>query len=243
MTYFANLVKNVISFSEQMNVIILTFTREQQKDPINVKNLSLFSLNEYRRVTTDLQLESYMLAYVNYYKGNRQMVIKEFNNIIIRIDMLYGNYKKMEPHLELIREDERKVRLEFIDCQRRTSNLVVSLSRRLRSTVPDVASELDHISFALASNRHLKMDMVVCYEEFFVPLNGFALKYMGRGFTESLMIQDLAMLTRDGKSLFEQIINSNQRLAEEFEGYHDRLNAEVDKLKEFAEKLLADFVG
>lgn len=241
LTYFANLVKNIISFSEQMNVIILDFVKEQRKDPIEVKQLLLFSLNEYRRVTTDLQLESYMLAYVNFYKGDRQLVIKEFNNIVIRIDTLYGNYKKMEPHLELIREDERKKLLEFSECQRRTSNLTVSLSRNLRKTEPYVANELNQISLDLASKGHLKMDTIVCYRSFFVPLNNFALKYMGADLPERLMIQELALLTRDGKSLFEQIISSNKNLADEFQRHYESLNTETKNLKTFAEKLLADF--
>ena len=113
LTYFANLVKNIISFSEQMNDLILKFVEEQQKDPVGVKTLFLFSLNEYRRITTDLQLESYMLAYVNHYKGDRKVVIREFNNIVVRIDMLYGNYRKMEPHLEAVREDARNNLLTF----------------------------------------------------------------------------------------------------------------------------------
>ena len=116
------------------------------------------------------------------------------------------------------------------------------LSTSLRSTVPQVYAELNQISIDLAKRGTTRLGTLVCYEEFFVPLNLFARRYVGANLPESLMMQELAVVTRDGKMLFEQMITSNQGLAEEFRGHHHSLSSQVEKLKEFAEKLLADFV-
>lgn len=153
LTYFSNLVKNIIAISEQQNNNILAFVKEQRKDPGEVKQLLLFSLNELGRVTTDLQFESYMLAYVNYYKTERQLAIKEFNNIIIRIDMLYSTFNAVEPHLQLVQEDERNTRLKFSNYHSSASALVAALSLRLKNSAPKLAEEMDSITAAFTEAR------------------------------------------------------------------------------------------
>lgn len=243
LTYFSNLVKNVISISEQQNASVLAFVKEQRKDPCGVKQLLLFSMNELRRVTADLQLESYMLAYVNYYNTNRQLAIKEFNNIIIRIDMLHGTFKAIEPHLQLVQEDERNAKLKFSNYNSGTSGLVAALSLRLSNSAPKLAEEMDRITAAFYRAEIKNRDMQFCYNDFLNPLNSFAAKYVTANLPEAPHIQELALLTRDGKAVYEQLISHNQGLADEFQDHYERLKPEIEKLKEHAKRLLEDFGG
>ena len=241
LSYFSNLVKNIISISEQQNANISAFVEEQRADPTEVKQLQLFSLNEFRRATTDLRLEDYMLAYVNYYSADRQVAIKEFNNIIVRIDMLYGTFSVMEPHLQLLQEDERNAKEKFNGYSERAARLVAVLAQSLRHSAPQLEGEMNEIAAASLNSQSEKRGSEFCYRTFIVPINTFAFKYVWTSLAEAPQIQELAALTKDARSVYEQMITFNQGLAEEFHAQYDRLKPEIEKLKEYSKRLIEDF--
>ncbi|WP_113651983.1 hypothetical protein [Pedobacter namyangjuensis] len=240
--YFANSVNSIIKISEQQNDNILVFAKEQLADPDEVKHLMIFSMNELRRVTTDLQLESYMLAYVNYYKDDRQVAIKEFNNIIVRVDMLHGTFKAMNPHLQLLKEDERNAKEKFSGYFEKASRLVAVLALSLQSSAPQLSVEVNKIAGAsLIKSKTEKTNAEFCYRTYMVPIYNFAFKYCWTDLPETPQIQELASLTKNGRLVYEQMIVAHLALGDEFQAQHDRLKPEIDKLKELAKRLLDDF--
>ncbi|MGF1923195.1 MAG: hypothetical protein ACQUHE_03375 [Bacteroidia bacterium] len=241
LSYFSNVVKNVISISEQQNASILAFVEEQRAYLTEGKQLLQFSLNEFRRVTTDLQLEDYMLAYVNHYKEDRQISIKEFNKIIVRIDMLYGTFKVMEPHLQFVQEDERQAKERFIGYFESASKLVAVLALRLRQSAPQLEEEMNAIAGASLGSKTEKRDLEFCYRTFIVPFNTFAFKYAFTALAETPQIQELATLTKDAKSIYEQIVDRNESLADDFHAQYIRLKPEIEQLKEYSKRLIEDF--
>ncbi|WP_199140522.1 hypothetical protein [Pedobacter sp. ASV12] len=182
-----------------------------------------------------------MLAYVNYYKTGRQVAIKEFNNIITRIDMLYGTFKAMEPHIELVREDERNVKEKFNNYFEQSSRLVALLAMGLRHSAPQLEREMNEIAGASLRSETEKRDSEFYYRTFIVPFNTFAFKYTWLLLPEAPHIRELAALTKDAKSLYEQMITDNQGLADEFHAQYIRLKPEIEKLQEYSKRLIKDF--
>ncbi len=241
--YFANSVKTIFAISRDQNAATLAFVEAQLKDLSEVKELLLFSLNELRRMTQDLQLESYMLAYVNYYGIDRKAAIKEFNNIVVRIDMLYETFKHIEEHHHMAQEIDQKYKVNLLSLRYRASNLVAVLSVSLRKSAPLLAQELDQFAVVFHASPTGNNDAGFYHQHFFVPFNRFAVKYVSSDLPEVSQIQELAILTRDGKAIYEQLINENQRVAEDFKNQYDRLKTEIELLKEHSKRLLEDFGG
>ncbi|WP_316758585.1 hypothetical protein [Pedobacter aquatilis] len=98
--YFSNCVKSIHAISRDQNSAYLKFAETKAENAGAIQQITFLSLNELRRLTFDLPLEEYMLAYANNYGTNRKEAIREFNQIIIRIDMLYDAFTNIKKALQ-----------------------------------------------------------------------------------------------------------------------------------------------
>lgn len=240
--YFSNAVKSIHAISRDQNAANLAFAETQTSNPGELKRIAYISLNELRRMTTDLPLEEFMLAYANYYGSNRKEAIREFNQIIVRIDLLYAAFKNTKRHYEMSQDLEQNFKFKYMEHFRMAHTLVAMISDNIRKSAPVLAYEIDQIARSFQSKDE-NPDIKFCYHRFFIPFNKFAVNYVGAGLPETTLLQQLAIQTRDGKSIYEQLVRENKRLAEEFIEKYNSLKPVIEDLEKHAKRLLVDFGG
>jgi hypothetical protein len=238
--YFSNSVKSIHAISRDQNEANLVFAKSQAENPSQVQQIAYLSLNEFRRICSDLPLEEFMLAYANYYGSNRKEAIREFNQIIIRIDVLYEAFKNTKEHYRMTQDLEQHAKLTLMEHFRMAHTLATMLSDNFKKSAPDLAYEINQIARAFQSEQASR-NVEFCYHHFFIPFNNFAVKYLSAGLPETSLLQQLAIQTRDGKSVYEQMVRENKGLSEDFKKKYDSLKPVIEDLKKHTKQLLADF--
>lgn len=240
--YFSNCVKSIHAISRDQNEANLLFAEAQAENPGEIQQISFLSLNELRRMTSELPLEEYMLAYANNYGTNRKEAIREFNQIIIRIDMLNDAFRNTKQHYKMTQKLEQASKLKFMAHFHSAHTLVAMLSDNFRRSSPALVHEIDQIARAFQLEG-LNRNIEFCYHHFFIPFNQFAVNYLMAGLSETRQLQQLALETRDGKATFEQIIRENLGLAGDFKKKYEILKPAIEDLEKYAKRLLEDFGG
>ncbi|KQM77973.1 hypothetical protein ASE74_16415 [Pedobacter sp. Leaf216] len=238
--YFSNSVKSIHAISRDQNEANSVFAESQAKNPIEVQQITYLSLNELRRMTSDLPLEEFMLAYANYYGSDRKNAVREFNQIIIRIDMLYEAFKNTKLHYEMTQDLEQNAKSKLMQHFGLVHTLVAIISDSFRKSAPPLAYEIDQIARAFQSEQ-ANPSVEFCYHHFFIPFNKFAVKYISTGLPEKALLQELAIQTRDAKAVFEQMIRENRRLSEDFKNKYNSVKPVIEDLEKHAKRLLDDF--
>lgn len=240
--YFSNCVKSIHAISRDQNEANLLFAEAQAKNPREIQQISFLSLNELRRMTSDLPLEEYMLAYANHFGANRKETIREFNQIIIRIDMLNDAFRNTKQHYKMTQKLEQASKLKFMAHFHSAHTQVAMLSNNFRRSSPTLVHEINQIAKAFQSEG-LNRNIEFCYHRFFIPFNHFAVNYLMVGLTETPQLQQLAIETKDGMATYEQLVRENRGLAHDFKKKYESLKPAIEDLEKYAKRLLEDFGG
>ena len=241
LNYLSFMVQDIISTSEQQSEHILAFVEELKTNPLDIPLLTFLSINNLRRITVDLNLEKYLLSYVSHFAEDRPKAIKEFNEIIASIDMLHEIFKSIpEQLIKAVNYDyERKTRIQEIHAK--AHNLLGPLTIKLNATDIKVANEFGALGNKYMAGFTSSYDLRYFYNEFFIPFNAFATRYLGKGRPEDPELQELAILTRDGKQNFAHAISENETFRDQFLEDYQRVKDTVESLKLASVRLRPNF--
>jgi|GEM_PF-1936505 len=241
LNYLSVMVQDIISTSEQQGEHILAFVEELKTNPLDIPLLTFLSINNLRRITVDLNLEKYLLSYVSHFAEDRPKAIKEFNEVIASIDMLHEIFKSIpEQLIKAVNYDyERRIRIQEIHSK--AHNLLGPLTIKLNATDMKVADELGTIGNKYMAGFTSSYDLRYFYNEFFIPFNAFATQYIGKGRPEDIELQELAILTRDGKQNFLHAISENETFRDQFFEDYERVKDAIESLKKSSARLKSNF--
>lgn len=240
--FFSNIIASGIRTSEQQNEYLKEFVTLLDSDRVNFHLLTFMSLNDLRRVTDDLDLEKYLLAYVNYYNEDRKASIKEFNEIITTVDFLHEIFKQIPSQLQKAQEFDTERKLKFQRQFEAALNLIAKIVVDLQSSDIDTSDEMAKLGDAFqAAHPGNNYDLDFYYTHFFVPFSDFAVSYILSGKPDNLDIKELAILTRNGKQSYLHIVSENQTLGEDFKAQNELIASAIIELKKHAKRLIENF--
>ena len=240
--FFSNIIASSTRTSEQQNEYLKEFVTLLDSDHVNFHLLTFISLNDLRRVTEDLNLEKYLLAYVNYYNGDRKASIKEFNEIITSVDFLHEILKQIPLQLQKAQEFDTERKLKFQRQFEAAFNLTAKIVVDLQSSDVETSEEMSKLGDAFqTSHPGNNYDLEFYYTHFFVPFNDFAISYILSGKPDNLDIKELGILTRDGKQSYLHILSENQTLAKDFKEQNELITSAIIELKKHAKRLTENF--
>ncbi|SDJ48115.1 hypothetical protein SAMN04487898_10345 [Pedobacter sp. ok626] len=243
LSYFSIMIRTIIDDVEYQNNALKEFSDQISIDPLQIPMMTYLSLNNLRRITFDLDLEKYLLAYVSYFDRDRQQAVREFNTMSGSLDVLFEIFKSLPEQLEKSHGYDHSRKEKFQEIQTTAHNLLGPLTIRLQTTAPAVANELGAIGLKFFSAAASPYDLKLYYDLFFVPFNKFATKYVGRGMAEDALIAELATLTRDGKQVYLQIIQENKAIAQNFLDQVNTITDAIADLKEASSRLNENFTN
>jgi len=240
--FFSNIVNSVIKTSEQQNSYILEFVDLYVTDQVTFHLLTFIPLNDMRRVTEDLDLEKYLLAYVNFFAEDRRASINEFNEIIITIDFLHAILKAMLLQLQKAQDFDAERKANLQSQYEAAHSLTAKLLLKFRESDEEIFDEMvrlgDDLQSAYPGNNY---DLDYYYSKFFVPFNDFAVSYIQSSKQVDLDVNELAMTTRNGKQYYLQIKSENESLAEDLKGQHASIKKAIEELKSHTARLNENF--
>lgn len=239
--FFATLVESCLTVSVQQKNYIKDFIRKIKNDDVDFHLLTFLPLNDLKRVSNVLNLELYMLAFVDKYPSSRKGSIKIFKEIITSIDYLLEIFNQIPKQLEKAQmyDYERKVKMQGLFQS--AYNLAGRISMHFEGNDNETSSTLMDLYYNFV-NRHPGdyYNINYYYEYFFVPYNDFCSNYIASGKAPLQEIIDLALLTRDAKQLYNQIKSANNVLRADLTIDFKNINRTLIDLRTSARQLLSE---
>lgn len=236
--YFSALVKSCTDIAIKQKEFIEGLVKEIDNDKINLKPLKKVVWDDLKRVSQNLNLENYLLAYVEYYKGDRKTSVKEFKAIVGSIDLFYEIFTELGNVIERILKVTYSEKLEIQNFQNNCFLLLDKFNIYLFVNEKDQYHELRKVMKPFEeknSKEDAKHDFEHFYNDFFIPLFEFTHKYMARLTSNFSQIFELNHHARRGKELFETL---------ESEALETKRITETDvaKIQEYIERIQTNSV-
>lgn len=236
--YLSALIDNIIKFSFIQNKFLKEYINKINADDTIFYPLAIVPYNDVTRVSIELNLEEYLLAYTNHYNIDRKASVKEFKLMITSIDILHKHLEQLTETIRTALDHNTKAKSKLEILFKESHSLAGNLMETLRISHIIHYAELEKIYSNFQSNFKDPNDLNYFYNAFFVPVNNFCVDRLHIGMKE---IKDLAIATRDSKGLFLQIKSQNQNLKEVILDDQKQISETATELKNIAKKILTDF--
>ena len=203
--YFSALIKSCTDIAIKQKGFIEELIKKIDKNKVNLNPLSKVVWDDLKRVSQNLTLEEYLLAYVEYYEGDRKISVKEFKTIVGSIDLFYEIFTELRNVIERILKVTYTEKLEIQNIQNNCFLLLDKFNIYLFVNERDQYHEIQQIMKPFEeknSKEDAKHDLEYFYADFFIPLAQFTHKYIGRLTSNFSQIFELHHYARRGKELF-----------------------------------------
>lgn len=238
--FFSTLIQGCLTTSVQQKNNIKDYIRLIRLNDVDFHLMTFVSLNDLTRVSNVLNLESYLLAYVNNYSADRKKSIKEFKEIIASIDFLLEIYTHIPETLKNAQIYDYERKTKFQNLFQNAYDLTGKIVLKFQNTNPPLVARLNTLYQNFINNYPgNNYDINYYHTYFFIPYNDFCTEYLGlnQPFQELL---DLALLTRDGKQLYGQIKSEHQFLKEQITNDFKSIYKTLLDLRQNARNLLSE---
>lgn len=239
--FFSTIIESCLTISIQQKNNIKDYIKLIRQNDVDFHFMTFVPLNDLERVSNVLNLETYLLAYVNKYSKNRKTSIKEFKEIMASIDFLLAVYKNISEQLKRVQmyDYERKTKLQ--NLFRNAYNLIGRLIMIFQQNHPDVFNSFIDIYENFVKNHPgNNYDVNFFYNYFFVPFNDFCAEYFAAGHQPIQELFDLALFTREGKQLYANIKSESQTLKGQLVRDFKLIYGAVLDLRSNSKKLLTE---
>ncbi|RZJ23660.1 MAG: hypothetical protein EON51_01930 [Acinetobacter sp.] len=239
--YFSNTVSSIISIVGQQKTFIDQFIEEIDKNELEFHLLTFIPIHDLRRVTKDMDIEKYLLAYVSHYPENRKLTIKEFNEIIGAIDYFYELLGSLHGQMEKAQQFDFERKKKYQDQHTNAHSLYGKIMMD-KDIDKKLVTDLEAIGTNFFENfPNNYYDLQYFNDKYFEPFNGYLTDYLARTGNNNPMVLEFAAYTRDAKQTFQQIKNGNRELMADFNETSQAINSELVNLKMHSERLRAQF--
>jgi len=239
--YFSTLVKSVIKSSINQKEHLDDLINKIEKDDLTFHLLTMVPQLDFKRISTELNLEEYLLAYTAHFDSNRKESVKEFKEIIDSVDFLYSIFESYPNQLKLSHKIDLENKTKFQSLFKAAYDKTAILSIILNRTDLKKFNELQIIISNFIKNNNDKQNIKVFMDFFVLPINDFCIDNIDPKKFIINEIQDLAVLTRDCKQVFNDIKANNQTIKDNFASDYIAISNEIKELNKISEKLLENF--
>ena len=246
--FFSALIGKVLKTATSQKEYIREHIEEIKKNDVDFLLMTFLPLYDLKRVTEALNLEEYLLAYVNYYSIDRKKSVKEFEEIISSIDFLFLIYNGVSAQLEKAQKFDHERKLKFQKLFENAHQLVGSLMLSLRNDASLQTELITRFKDFSDNSKGKNDDLPFAYEYFMVPFNTFCLEYINtiesrisKGEEVNQDILNLATITRNGKQLYGEIKWQNQLLKNDLSQDLIKINLALDDLEKASKNIIRDF--
>jgi hypothetical protein len=240
--YFTALVESSINLVTGQIEFIQEFIKDIRSAPTIFPLLTWEPLDDIKRINSTLDLEVYLLAYVNQYSDPRIASVKEFKRIIGSIDFFHINFNQLLSQIEKAQKFDYDRNLQMQTIFHQSYKLTGELLLFYIKSLPVESRPLEDILNKFSSKHDGDNSNITQYYEYFLqPVNDFCVTRMGSDDISLPLVKELALLTRDGKQLYEQIKFQNLLIADMLEGDCQNIITVINRLNDDAKKLIKDF--
>jgi hypothetical protein len=240
--FFSALVESALRTSVQQKNNIKEQIRDIRKNNVEFHLMTQVPLYDLKRITEVLDLEDYLLSYTNHYHKDRKSSVKEFKNLIACTDFLHDIFKQIIDQLQKGQVFDTNRKSRYQDIYANAHNLLGKLMIGFERFDPESHTEIIKLLETFSKNHPgQNFDIIFYQKHFFIPFNDFCTKYLSEGRRVTQEILDLAVFTRDGKQLFDEIRSQNDILRESLTGDFKNIYRTLMEFRENSEKLINDF--
>ncbi|MDP3393082.1 hypothetical protein [Sediminibacterium sp.] len=240
--YFSALVESALRTSIQQKNNLKNQIKAIRQNNVEFQLMTQVPLYDLKRISEELNLEDYLLAYTNIYSQDRTASVKEFKNTIAAIDYLYDVFQHIIIQLKdsQMYDYQRKKKLQEI--YENGWNLSGRLMLYFQRNDPQSYSEfLQLYQNFMQNHQGDNYDLQFYNDFFFVPFNDFCTTYMADNRRIIPEILELGIFTRDGKQSFNQVKSENDIVKNDLIGDFKIIYSSLMELRDNSERLLADF--
>lgn len=151
--FFSTMVFRSLKTAQDQKDNLKDYIRKIKANDIEFHLMSFVPLNDLKRITEELNLEEYLLAYANYYNKNRKDSIKEFMRIIECIGYLYAVFNEMLKQLEKGQMYDYERKKQFQNLFEKGYNMIGSLLMASKTTDPKLCSNIEIILSDFSANH------------------------------------------------------------------------------------------
>lgn len=203
MRYFSALVESALRASVEQKDNLEKHILAMGQNNLDFQLMSYVPLYDFKRITEELNLEEYLLAYTNHYDKDRAASIKEFKNIVASIDYLYDVFISIKSQLEKSQANDYERKKTFQQLYQQSFDLIGVLMPYFDGNDKQSFNEVTLLLQNLQqNNRGNNGDLNYHYNFFIEPFNNFCIQYSMSGRQLFPQILQLAAYTRDGKQVF-----------------------------------------
>lgn len=239
--FFSTSVDSAIKTATQQESYLKSYLRLIREDDVNFHHLQFVPLNNFQRIVEVLDLESYLLAYVNKYDANRTASIKEYKNILANIDYLYHNFKLIFEQVQRAQQFDYERKMEYKATFYKIFNALGDIYTELQDDQDSYQKFYAIIDNFTQNDQIDKYNITFYFEQFFTPIHEFCLEYFVDEKPKTKVLTNMAVASRDGKQMYEHIQVENQQLRLELVKDFKGIYKSILDLKKLASKLIADF--
>lgn len=211
--YFSALVESALRASVEQKDNLEKHILAMGQNNLDFQLMSYVPLYDFKRISEELNLEEYLLAYTNHYDKDRAASIKEFKNIIASIDYLYDVFISIKSQLEKSQANDYERKKTFQQLYQQSYDLIGGLMLYFGGNDKQSFNEVTLLLQNLQQNNRGNNDDLNYHYKFFIePFNNFCIQYSMSGRQLLPQILQLAAYTRDGKQVFFDIQKHNDDL-------------------------------
>jgi len=236
--YLSMMVHSCIKVAEKQAGNIKAFIEKVQTDDISFHEMSFVTLNDLKRVSEVLNLELYMLAYVNTYTEDRKRSIKEFKDMISCNDYLLGIFIGITEQLAKAQDYDYKRKLAYKEKFDTTFKELSDMMNEWKGPQP-LANEIQEIYQDFEKNEPGdRYNLQYPFDYFFVPYAALFDKYLNNLFLTDQQYHDLAHHLNQGIQTFNHIKSQNKVLGDQLAGDYEQIQVTIADMKKNARNLL-----
>lgn len=242
--YFAALINSCREIAKKQLGYVEEYIQQLDADKINLQPIKKVVWDDLKRTSQVLNLEEYLLAYVEYFKGDRKESVKEFKAIIGSIDLFHEMFVELKNMIERVLKSTYNEQLELQRIQNSCFLLLDKFYLHLFQFEKENYYELAKVMnpFVEKNGEALaKRNLEYFYNDFFIPLSEFSRKYIGISGSRFEHIFELYQYSRMGKELFETLRDEASLLRQAMANDVDTLKAHIEKIEANSKRLVDGF--
>lgn len=240
LTYFTALLSNIQKTSAEQNKMLQEFIDEIEADSISFPLLTYMPIQDLQRLI-GLDVESYLLAFAEFYTEDRKASIKRFKDIMVSSDFLHHIFKSIFDQVKNGQQFDFERKAQYQELYYRSFNTCGRFMMQIEELPEWKGRFLKIFDKFHANHKGDNYDLPFYFDYFFQPVNDFCTNYVTAGLPITNEFEEIAITTRDGKQLFHHIQVQNQQIAKDFEGGYQKIKHSLVELKELTVGLNADF--
>lgn len=239
--FFSASVESALKTAIQQEGYLKEYLRLIREDDVNFHHIKYVPLNNFQRIVEVLNLETYLLAYVNKYNTDRTASVKEYKNILANIDYLYHNFKHLFGQIERAQQHDYERKLGYQNTFYKIFNSLGAIYSELQEDQENFERFRDIIDAFTNNHQNDNYNITFYFENFFTPINNFFLDYFGANKPRTEALTAAAVASRDGKQMYQHIKVENQKLREELSQDFKGIYKSILDLRKLSAVLIAGF--